>query len=421
MMFSLLIACGAPQPPAQNSPTALPAVAAPTPDATPTIEFTPTVVPDATPVATAAPDTATPAVSAAFPPAIQLEPLADGFTRPVYVTHAGDGSGRLFVLEQPGRIAIVRAGEVVQQPFLDITNRVGSRGNEQGLLGLAFHPQYAENGLFFINYTNLSGDTVVSRFQASDDTADPNSELILLQIDQPYPNHNGGQVAFGPDGYLYIGTGDGGSAGDPLGAGQRLDTLLGKILRIDVNQGSPYAIPPDNPWASGEGGLPEIWAYGLRNPWRFSFDRSTGDLYIGDVGQNRLEEISFQRAGTPGGLNFGWNVAEGSDCFRAQECDTEGMVPPIAEYDHSKGCSVTSGYVYRGAEFPQLQGVYFFGDFCSRLIWALREGSDGSWMMAELLDSGAAISSFGEDEDGELYVTSLQDGTLYRVTAAVER
>lgn len=414
MLF--LAACAAPPPPAAQLPTQQP-LPQPIATATPTTVPSATPIPATDPAVTPLPATPVPAADVAFPPMMTLESVAEGFTRPVYVTHAGDGSGRVFVVEQRGRIYILRGTQREEQPFLDIESRVGSRGNEQGLLGLAFHPRYTENGQFFVNYTNLEGDTVIARFQASGDTADPNSETILLQIDQPYPNHNGGQVAFGPDGYLYIGTGDGGSSGDPLDAGQRLDTLLGKILRIDVDQGVPYAIPPDNPWASGNGGLPEIWAYGLRNPWRFSFDRATGDLYIGDVGQNRVEEISFQAAGTPGGMNFGWRITEGSDCFRGQDCNTTGLVPPIAEYDHSKGCSVTGGYVYRGEAFPQLQGVYFFGDFCSQLIWALHRDAAGNWAMAELPKSGAAISSFGEDEAGELYLTSLQDGIVYRVVA----
>ena len=349
---------------------------------------------------------------AALPTTLELELYADGFDNPLHLTGAGDGSGRLFVVEKAGRIRIIRDGGVVAQPFLDITDRVSARANEQGLLSVAFHPRFADTGLVYVNYTNRADDTVISRFRATGDTADPASETILLQFAQPFANHNGGLIKFGPDGYLYIGTGDGGSGGDPRGFGQRLDTLLGKMLRIDVDGGDPYAIPPDN-LQRDSAVLPEIWAYGLRNPWRFSFDRATGDLYIADVGQNRIEEIHFTPAGSSAGINYGWNILEGSSCFRAG-CDTSGLELPIAEYDHSVGCSVTGGYVYRGSMYEAVAGTYIFADFCSGRIWALH-GSGPVRDMIELLNSGKNISSFGEDDAGELYLTSMYEGRVYRL------
>jgi glucose/arabinose dehydrogenase len=336
-------------------------------------------------------------------------------TNPLHITHAGDGSGRLFVVEKRGRVLIVRDGQVVDPAFLDITDRVGSRANEQGLLSVAFHPQFRDNGRLFVNYTDQEGDTVVSRFQAEGDTADPASEQVLLTIDQPYANHNGGLVKFGPDGYLYIGMGDGGSGGDPQGNGQNPGALLGKLLRIDVDGGEPYGIPPDNPGAAGGELAPEVWALGLRNPWRFSFDRATGDLYIADVGQSAREEINFTPAGAAGGVNYGWNVIEGSECFRGGSCDPAAFAGPVSEYGRDLGQSVTGGYVYRGAASPALQGVYLFADFGSGRIWGLRQ-ADGAWERAELLDTDMNISSFGEDEEGELYLASMDEGAVYQIT-----
>lgn len=342
--------------------------------------------------------------------------VADGLARPVGLANASDGSNRLFVIEQAGRIRILQDGALLlDNPFLDITGRVGSQANEQGLLGLAFHPRYPENGYFYVNYTDLNGDTVIARFSVSPDAnaADPNSETQLLWIDQPFGNHNGGCLVFGPDGYLYIGMGDGGSAGDPQGNAQSLDTLLGKLLRIDVDAGEPYVIPADNPFANG-GGLPEIWAYGLRNPWRFSFDRLTGDLFIGDVGQADWEEIDFLPAGSAGGANFGWDYREAGHPFEGQPLESQALVEPVAEYPHNPGYSVTGGYVYRGAALPEFQGVYIYGDYLSGFISGLLRMPDGSWQDEILFSTHVAITSFGEDEAGEIYFTSHQGG-VYRL------
>jgi glucose/arabinose dehydrogenase len=311
-------------------------------------------------------------------------------------------------------IRIVREGEVIDQPFLDISSQISCCG-ERGLLGLAFHPNYPENGFFYVNYTDLNGNTSISRFQVSDDPdrADAGSEVRLLGVEQPYRNHNGGVVEFGPDGYLYLGLGDGGSGGDPHNNGQNTQALLGKILRIDVDGGELYAIPADNPFVDG-GGAQEVWAYGLRNPWRFAFDRQTGDLYIADVGQNQWEEVNFLPAGSPGGANFGWNYLEGSHSFLSGANVPEGLVNPVAEYDHSMGCSVTGGVVYRGEQLPEWQGIYLYGDYCSGLIWGLFRSEDGAWQNQLVFETGASISSFGEDEAGEVYFTDHL-GNIFRL------
>jgi glucose/arabinose dehydrogenase len=364
----------------------------------------------------------------AFDPAsfdIGLEEVASGFTDPLYVTTAGDETERLFVVEQGGTIRIVENGAAIDAPFLDITERVGSEGPEQGLLGLAFAPDYAASGLFYVNYTDVNGDTVVSRFVVTNEpnAADPASETILLQQRQPFPNHNGGGVVFGPDGYLYIGLGDGGSGGDPNGNGQKLTTWLGKILRIDVNpanvpSGETYAVPDDNPFVGQADAMPEIWAFGLRNPWRFSFDRETGDLWIGDVGQGEIEEIDLLPA-NESALNLGWNMLEGTSCFLTPECDPTSYTGPVLEYTHDVGgCSVTGGYVYRGATMPELGGAYIFADFCTGKLWAGGQNGDGSWTMSEPVETGLSISSFGEDAAGELYLTDHSGGAVYRLVPA---
>jgi glucose/arabinose dehydrogenase len=355
--------------------------------------------------------------------------VASGLDLPLFVTAPPGDRQRLFILEQvTARIKSLRGSEVLSTPFLDLGPRVGNGGGEQGLLGLAFHPGYAQNGFFYVNYTDNDGNTVVARYQVSSDpdAAIFESEQILLRVDQPYSNHNGGMLAFGPDGYLYLGLGDGGSANDPGNRAQDGGTLLGKLLRIDVNGGSPYAVPPDNPFVNEPAVRDEIWALGLRNPWRFSFDRQTGDLFIGDVGQNAWEEIDFQPAGSPGGQNYGWRVWEGN--HRTGRDGLSGVVPevtaPIHEYNHEGGrCSVTGGYVYRGDSIPELRGTYFFADFCSGEIWSFRW--DGMQMTefqdrsAELdpgegLDLGN-ISSFGEDGAGELYITDLYGGEVFKI------
>lgn len=347
---------------------------------------------------------------------LTLTRFAGGFTRPVTITHAGDGSGRLFVVEQGGTIRIIRNGVVAEIPFIDISSLVTPTGGEQGLLGLAFPPGFAARGTFYVNYTDRTGigNTVVARFGVGPNTdqADPATRAELLTIVQPFANHNGGQLAFGPDNLLYIGTGDGGSGGDPMGNGQSLATLLGKVLRIDVLSGAiPYAIPGSNPFGS------EIWAYGLRNPWRFSFDRLNGDLYLADVGQDLVEEVNFQAAGSGTGANYGWNIMEGSRCFATAACSSAGLTLPVAEYLHGSGdCAVIGGYVYRGSAFPALQGTYIYGDLCSGRIWGLRR-SGAVWQNTLLADTALQISTFGEDETGELYVGDYATGDIYRIGA----
>jgi glucose/arabinose dehydrogenase len=352
---------------------------------------------------------------------LELEPVADGLLQPTAVTHAGDGTKRLFVVLQGGQIMIVEDEQVLAEPFLDIGGLI-SAGGERGLLDVAFHPDYAQNGLFFVNYTDTSGDTVVARYQVSDDPnqADPGSGQVVLTVEQPQGNHNGGQIRFGPDGYLYIALGDGGGGGDPFGNGQDLTTLLGALLRIDVDTGEPYGVPADNPFVNDPGARGEIWAYGLRNPWRFSFDRETGDLWIADVGQGDWEEINLQPAGSSGGENYGWNIVEGTHCFPPNtSCKTEGLVLPVLEYQNTDGhCSVTGGYRYRGESLEYLQGVFVFGDFCSGTVWGASEGSDGGWTFETLLKTGFRIATFGEDEAGEVYVADYEGGTVYRLVGA---
>lgn len=342
----------------------------------------------------------------------QLVPVASGFSRPLYVTHAGDGSGRLFVVEQGGAIRVIKDGVVLAQPFLDVSGLISREAledgyTERGLLGLAFHPGYADNGWLYIDYTDVNGHTVVARYTVSaddPDRADATSAAPLLYVQQPYANHNGGHMAFGPDGYLYVSLGDGGSGGDPDGNGQNLATLLGSILRLDVNVADGYAIPADNPFVDREGAHPEIWAWGLRNVWRFSFDRATGDLYLADVGQDQWEEINFQPVSSAGGENYGWNAFEGTHVYSGQPAASD-VVAPVLEYAHSYGrCSVTGGYVYRGERIPALQGVYLYGDWCTGTIWSAQRDAGGLWQALVSLESGRSISSFGEDEAGELYL-----------------
>jgi glucose/arabinose dehydrogenase len=349
----------------------------------------------------------------------QWNELASGLNKPTALVEIPDGSGRLAVLEQPGDIRLItKDGHVQGQIYLGLTGKVGSDGPEQGLLGLAFHPKFSGNGFFYIYYTDLNGNIVISRFHAASGavSADAGSERMLLTIKKQFPNHNGGQLAFGPDGYLYIGVGDGGSEGDPQLRGQALDTLFGKVLRIDVDNGNPYAIPPTNPFAKG-GGLREIFEVGLRNPWRFSFDKATGDLYIGDVGQDKYEEIDFVAAGSPGGLNFGWSYREGFHPFKGTPPAGLKLVDPVTEYGHSQGCAVIGGYVYRGQQFPSLAGTYFYGDDCSGFVWSLKRDSAGDWQNQQLYQTGLNISSFGQDLSGEMYLLDLTGGRVLRLAA----
>ena len=350
---------------------------------------------------------------------LDFEPVATGLSSPLGLVHAGDGSGRLFIVEQTGRIRIHDGTQVRSTAFLDVGSLITCCG-ERGLLGLAFHPDYAVNGLFYVHYTNTAGNTAIAHYRVSADpnVADPASGQFLLNVAQPFTNHNGGQLAFGPDGYLYIGLGDGGSGGDPDNRAQNLGTLLGKMLRIDVDGGFPYAIPATNPFRTTPGALPEIWAYGLRNPWRFSFDRQTGDLFIADVGQSAREEVDFQPSTSTGGENYGWRLMEGTACFNpSTACNNGTLTLPILEYGHSLGCSIIGGYRYRGSRFPQLTGRYFYGDFCSGRIWTGTQ-SGQTWSSSQLIETALSITSFGEDEGGELYVVhygSGADGTVQRL------
>ena len=369
-------------------------------------------------------------------PRLKLNRVTTGLDLPVQVTHAGDGSGRLFVVEQRGRIRIINNGVIRDDPFLDISDRVNCCG-EQGLLGVAFPPTYADSRQFYLSYTNTVGATVISRYTttADPDRADPDSEEVLLTIDQPHHTHNGGHLAFGPhDGYLYIGSGDGGLFNDPDNNGQEPGTLLGKILRIDVESGvKPYSIPASNPsrvtvarnlnLEQIDGYRGEIWALGLRNPWGFAFDRQTGDLYIPDTGNTKREEVNYQPADSEGGANYGWSTMEGSTCFEFPgfpvPCSAEGLTPPVAEYEHARGCAVVGGAVYRGSRYPGMQGLFLYADFCSGQIWGLKRTNADSnqdiqdgWRSMLLISASVPLSSIGEDEDGNVYVTRYQEGAL---------
>ncbi len=375
-----------PLPPAPTTDSATQTFIAPT-------TISPTSAPTQLPPTEAPPDAST----FPSPDSYEWKSIASDLDRPVDLQP--DHLGRLWIVEKPGHIHLFQNGGLVSEPFINIEDRVNDISNEMGLLGLALHPNFSQNGFFYVNYTGDGGDTFISRFTANNDSADPNSEVILLKISQPFPNHNGGGLDFGPDGYLYAGLGDGGAAGDPFGNGQSLDTLLGKILRIDVDSAQPYAVPADNPFGD------EIWAYGLRNPWRISFDPVTGNLFMGDVGQGEWEEIDIIPAGSAGGQNFGWDYREGAHEYDGTGPD--GMIDPIAEYSHSEGgCSITGGYVYRGA-MTEWYGIYLYGDYCTGIVWGLIN-VNGEWQEQFLFDTDINITSFGQDGSGEVYI--LDDG-----------
>jgi glucose/arabinose dehydrogenase len=406
-LVAILAACG---PSGVASPAPSTATASPTP-------ASPPATPSASPSPSLSP---TPAASGALDDLrIALEPVAGGFDRPLFVTHAGDGSGRVYVVEQGGFVWLLEGGTRLDAPFLDISDRV-TEGGERGLLGLAFHPAYPDDPRVFVDYTATNGDEVVSSFEPGldADALDPDSERIVIRIQDPYGNHNGGALAFDPQGALLIANGDGGSGGDPGDRAQDPRELLGKILRLDVDQAdgdAGYAIPAENPHQA-DAFRPEIAHHGLRNPWRLSVDRATGDLWIGDVGQGAIEEVDVARAGQLG-LDFGWNVLEGTQCYKPSTgCDTQGRTMPVAEYTHDDGCTIVGGYVYRGTAHPALIGRYFFGDYCSGKLWALDAADpDGARLVAE---TGHTISSFGEDETGELYLTDISSGDILRLAPA---
>ena len=360
-----------------------------------------------------------PAAAAAEGTPVKLERAFSGlrFARPVALLQAPGDDARWFVVEQPGVVRVFDGDTMKNKPavFVDIRDRVDDGPNEAGLLGMAFHPDFADNRQVFLSYTAPGRPLIsrVSRFTSADGgrTLDRDSEQILLSLDQPFGNHNGGHVAFGPDGYLYAGYGDGGAGGDPHGNGQNTQTLLGAMLRIDVDGGRPYAVPPDNPFAGSSAGRPEIYAWGLRNPWRFSFDRATGELWVADVGQGQWEEVHRVVRGG----NYGWNIREGAHCYGARRCDTTGLIDPVVEYSHAQGCSITGGYRYRGRAIPALTGAYVYGDYCSGRIWGLFFDRAGGPKARWLLDTSLSISSFGEANDGELYVLGHRGGLIYRL------
>lgn len=432
-LFALVLAaCTQPTPARDEAPPAtVAATAAPTDTAAPVATSAAGSTPTDAASASAVLPTPTPApVIAVLAPnqvQLRLEPVYAGFELPIFLTHAGDGSGRLFVVEKTGKIWVIVDDVVQTTPFLDVSEKITTAGNEQGLLGMTMAPDFTETGHFFINYTDRQGTTVVERYTVSSDNphqADPQSAFTVLTVAQPAANHNAGMLDFGPDGYLYVPLGDGGAANDRFGNGQNPDALLGKILRLDVTSdpAQPYLIPADNPFVAadwnGQNVRDEVWAIGLRNPWRTSFDRETGAFWVADVGQNQIEEVNVLQPGAPGGDNLGWPIMEGLSCFSASGCDQGGLTLPVAEYAHVGGnCSVTGGYVYRGVAFPQWQGIYFYGDYCSGRIWALAPDGVGSWTTTEVMDTPLTLSSFGEDEAGELYALDYGAGVIYRLIA----
>ncbi len=349
---------------------------------------------------------------------VRLEEVATGLNFPVLVTAAPGDTGRLFVVEKGGTVRIIKHGVLLPTPFIDLTGRV-TTGSEQGLLGMAFHPTDGRVVLSFTVAGSTGGGTSrIATFTtgANPDVLNPATEALVIAVDQPYGNHNGGHVAFGPDGYLYAGFGDGGSGGDPQGHGQNTDDLLGSLLRLDLDRGLPYTVPANNPFVGQPGMRGELWNWGLRNPWRFSFDRATGDLYIADVGQNKWEEVDVQPAASTGGENYGWAIMEGNHCYKSITCNKTGLVLPVTEYGHDDGCSITGGYVYRGAAIPELVGTYLYGDYCEGWVRSVvyRNGVVTQSLSWPTLDTKQLITSFGEDARGELYVV-LSNGTIYRI------
>jgi glucose/arabinose dehydrogenase len=410
VLAAMLVACsaGTPSPsssgPATRSAAAVSYAPAPSPSPRSTPVPTPTTLP----------------TPAAEPPPLDLDLVADGLAAPIGIVR-GDG-GRLYVVEQGGRIVSIEADGGLRD-VVDLTDRTAA-GGERGLLGLAFHPGWPDEGRAFVHYTDRNGNTVLSELASTGGdapTLDLASERILLQVPQPAANHNGGQLAFGPDGYLYLALGDGGEGGDTFANGQNPGTLLAAILRIDVDGGDPYAIPADNAFVDG-GGAPEVFVYGLRNPWRFSFDPATGNLWIGDVGQGSWEEVDRLDAAGIAGANLGWNVTEGAHCFADAGCDPGAFVLPVAEYPTPNGCAVMGGYVYRGSAIPDLFGWYLFADYCGGQLFAVRSdappSTDAASAVRLLLETGLQVTSFGEDADGELYLTDAAGGAVYRVVAA---
>jgi glucose/arabinose dehydrogenase len=402
----LAAACSSASPSPSGEPSA-------SPSASPSVDRS------ASPSAVPSEPLPSPAALVSGPDTLVLETVATGFVRPTVIANAGDGSGRFFVGQREGRIDVVAPdGSLRAAPFLDMTARVMA-GGERGLLGIAFHPDYEANGRFFVAYTSLpAGANTVSEFRVSSnpDVAELTSERVLLAVADPAANHNGGSLAFGQDGYLYISMGDGGGQNDQYRNAQNLNSLLGKLLRIDVD-GPPatpraFAIPPDNPFATG-GGAPEVWAYGLRNPWRISFDRASGDLFVGDVGGGRYEEINRETPAVTGGLNYGWPIMEGLHCLAAT-CSMAGLTMPIAEYSHDFGCSVIGGYVYRGSSEPELQGAYVFADYCSGLLFTF-DITGTTFTPRVVLSSGLGVTAFGESDAGDLYLVDYDGGGMYRV------
>ena len=365
-------------------------------------------------------DTATPAGPPDGTLAVGLQEVVSGLDFPLYLTAPAGDAGRLFIVEKGGAIRIVKDGTLLPTAFLDLAGRVAT-GAEQGLLGLAFDPGYADNGRFVVHYTDVSGNTVVSMFRVADgdpDRADPASETIVLTAEQPFPNHNGGQILFGPDGMLYVGLGDGGGSGDPGGRGQSLSDLLGVILRVDVASGTGYTVPPDNPFVGRTDARPELWSVGLRNPGRFTFDPAPGDLSIADVGQPAWEQVDVvsAAAGAGRGANFGWSSTEGRHCYADASCDPSTYILPVLEYSHDEGCSISGGFVYRGAAISALQGHYFYADYCQGWVrsFRLQDGQAVEPQQWPTLAPGGTVPSFGQDASGELYVLTAE-GRVFRI------